>query len=85
MMVLAYLEREKRADQRAGILAALTANVNLKKGARPLRPQDFFPSLRPPRRPQTPEQQRLFLEAMTLALGGKVVRRSEEEEEDDGD
>lgn len=34
-----------RADLHSGMIAATVANVNLKEGAKPLGPQDFFPEL----------------------------------------
>jgi len=81
MSVSAYLEREKRADLRAGVVAATLVNVNLKRGARQRRPADFFPSLqrdrKRPRGAQTPARQLVMLKAITLAAGGRIVRRDE--------
>jgi len=38
------VKRQQQADQRAGVLAALIANIVREKG-RVLMPEDFFPSL----------------------------------------
>lgn len=51
----AQLERweevQRRADLRVGLLASLLYNPHRKKGARALKPEDFFPE--PPRRRPT--------------------------------
>lgn len=36
---------ERRADQRAGVLASLLFNLNRRKGSRAAEPRHFFPSL----------------------------------------
>jgi hypothetical protein len=75
MVIDAYLEQQKRADQRAGVVAAIIANVNRAKGRRPKKPSDFFPSLKKRSgRRQTPAQQRNVLGAMAQIMGGRVQR-----------
>jgi hypothetical protein len=46
---------ESRADLRMGILASVCAAPYHKRGARPLKPEDFIPQFAP-RRPQTLEE-----------------------------
>lgn len=81
MSITAYIEREKRFDLRAGVVATTIANVNRdpKKRARPYRPQDFFNTLTPEKREQTPEQQQKALQLVAMAAGGKVRRVPREE------
>lgn len=82
MSVKAYHEREKRRDLRIGILASLTANLwRDPKRSKPVKPQDFFASLMPPKRVQTPEEQRNYLLAMVRARQGEVKRIPREEYE----
>ena len=44
-MFRAVQNREKRADARAGIIAAILVNQNRRKGAKAVSPADLFPSL----------------------------------------
>lgn len=37
-----HAELERAANYRAGLVAATVVNVNLKKGAKPVQPRDFF-------------------------------------------
>ena len=42
-----YVQAEKRADYRSGVVAAILANVNRDpKKSKPYKPEDFFPSLK---------------------------------------
>ena len=66
-------------DSRAGVIAATVANVHRdpKKG-RPLRPEQFFPSLKgggKRERRQSPQQQLAIIEMWNAALGGKDLRK----------
>lgn len=83
MSVRAYLEREKRGDFRAGVIAATLININRdpKKQRKAIQPKDIFTSLQPPRRPQTPEQMRRALLAFAAMSGGRVKRVPREEYE----
>lgn len=65
---------EQRADLRAGIVAAVTANVNRTKG-RPARPQDFIPRFGEQQPHQTPEQQYQVMRQWVAATGGNIVKR----------
>jgi hypothetical protein len=80
MSMRAYEEREKRGDYRAGVVWAAIINTNRDpKKSRRAQPKDPFPSLEPPKRAQTPEEQRHVLLAMAALTGGKVVRMPREE------
>lgn len=74
MAITAYVESEKRADFRAGQIAAVVANVNRRKNRKPYRPADFFASLKPARREQTPEEQRAALLGIAR-MSGAVIKR----------
>ena len=59
---------DERADLRAGIIAATTANAFRKSDTPPYKPQDFVPRFEPPK-----EDWRLVLEkvkGLNAALGG---------------
>lgn len=83
-MVKAYQEREKRNDLRAGVIAATIAEVsrNRKKRPKPYAPRDFFVSLRPPQREQTPEDQRNRVMALAMASGARIKRVPREQLEE---
>lgn len=73
MAIRAYEEREKRADLRAGVIASTLININRDpKRSRRVQPKDIFPSLQPPKRNQTPEEQRHVLLAMAKMTGANV-------------
>jgi hypothetical protein len=59
---------EEREDLRAGIVASTIANVNLRKGKKPFKPQDFMPSFEPV---SEEEQAARLLAKMRMALGGR--------------
>ncbi len=71
------LQGHYQRDAQASMLLAITYNVNRdpKKG-RAMGPEDFsvFPWRQKPSVPQTAQQQRELLEAITIALGGEVVK-----------
>lgn len=73
LTVDAYLERERAAYRRAGLITAAIINVNRERGKPPVRPDDFVPRRRR-RKPQTPEEMAVILKALTLAMGGEVRR-----------
>jgi len=63
---------EPRADLRAGVLAALTANLHRDPKKPPLTPEDLMPYLKPPA-PAVPLAKRLrtAFSAMVRPTGGK--------------
>jgi len=61
----------KREDWRAGMIAAQVVNVQLRKGQRLRKPDDFFPEVKPPAPEQTAEEQKRLLLSM---LGPNVKR-----------
>lgn len=82
MSIKAYLEREKREDYRAGLVTSTLININRDpKKSRRVEPKDFFASLQPPKRVQTPEQMRNALRAMAAMTGGRVVKVPREQYE----
>ncbi|MCC6426284.1 MAG: hypothetical protein IT435_05635 [Phycisphaerales bacterium] len=72
----AWLASQRRLDQRAGVLAALIANVNRdsKRRRKPFVPADFYPSLgKTTRRLPTPHQFYQNLAALTGGLPPDAV------------
>ncbi len=67
-----------RADYRAGVLAALTANINRGEDAETVAPDDFFPELKEPEPEETPEERSARLlgmvELLNVAFGGEDKR-----------
>ena len=64
---------QKRADFRAGVLAAELRNQWKKKGQRASQPSDFFASLDPPRaKAQSPESMRALLMAFATAHNERI-------------
>jgi hypothetical protein len=59
-----------RADQLAALVAAVIANANRGKRGRTFKPADFMPRWGKRRRRQTPEEQKLVMEAFVQAGGG---------------
>jgi hypothetical protein len=61
----AWKQKQKREDMRAGVLAALTANLHRdpKRQTKPYEPGDFFPGLRPRDSRPKAEQLKQALEA----------------------
>lgn len=75
MAIRASIEREKVLDYRAGIIVSTIFNVApKKKRTKALEPQDFFPSLKPAPRIQSPTQQRNALTAIAMASGARIIR-----------
>jgi hypothetical protein len=81
MSIRAYEERQKRDDLRFGILTAVTANLMRDKKNRAAQAVDFFPSLQPKKRTQTPAQMQMALLAFAAKNGANVRRVSRDEYE----
>jgi hypothetical protein len=64
------LARE-REDHRAGLVAAMIANVYRKPGTAPIQPGDFF--RRRQERPQTWQQQLRVVRMLATVFGGEVT------------
>jgi len=80
MSIKAYMEREKRDDFRFGLVSSILININRDpKKSKRVEPKDFFSSLQPPKREQTPAEMRSALLAMAALTGGRVVRKPREE------
>lgn len=62
---------EERADLRAGIIAAIIANIYRKKGAKPFKPSDFMPKYRK----QGPEDHLKIIEGINALMGGEDLRK----------
>lgn len=64
-----------RDDARAGrVAAAIVNNIPFRgRGARPLKPDDLFATLRPPQPPQTANQLRASALGVVAAFGGRVI------------
>lgn len=72
---------EERADLRAGIVAATTANVHRdpKKRRRAYKAEDFIPTFGP--KQAKPWQELLqYVEHLNMALGGRDLRQQKTEE-----
>lgn len=75
MAIRASIEREKVLDYRAGLVVSMIYNVApKKKRTKALEPRDFFPSLKPGPRTQSPAQQRNALTAIAMASGARIIR-----------
>lgn len=69
------LERERRADARAGVVAATLVNIHQKKGSRPYEPKHFFPSLdnrRKGARAQSADERRAIMLLLGETMGWGV-------------
>lgn len=64
-------EAIKKADYRAGIIAATIANVHRGKRKREYKPEDFMPKYSRNKIKRTPEQLLEQARLINLALGGK--------------
>jgi hypothetical protein len=79
----AYASMEPIGDQRrdlsAAIIAQTVANAMRAKrsGGQGFKIADFLPNFTPRRRMNTPEAQKEFFRAMTLAVGGQVISRKQ--------
>lgn len=83
MTIAAYLEREKRADLRAGVIAATIENVAPKaRSVKAKTPADYFASLEVqhefPKKEQTPQEHRNRLIALAKATGARIIQRSKD-------
>lgn len=76
MAIHAAMEREKALDYRAGLQVATMLNIAPRKRghSRVYEPQDFFPSLKPAPRNQTPTQQRNAIMAIATFSGATIKR-----------
>ena len=82
MSIKAYMEREKREDYRAGLVTSTLININRDpKKSKRVEPKDFFPSLQPPKREQSPDEMRRAMLAMAALTGGRVVKVPREQYE----
>jgi hypothetical protein len=74
-------EVNRRADLRAGIVAAVIANAHRGKDSQPFRPKDFMvdppPAAAP--RPQTPAEMLAMVETLNALFGGEDRRGRPEE------
>ena len=68
----------ERADLRAGIIAATTANIHRRKGRRAYKPGDFIPKYGEGHAKQTPEDMLGIIEAAGKSIGAKDLRKKEE-------
>ena len=73
---------EDRADLRAGIIAATTANMLRAKGAKGYKPQDFMPRFEKPR--QDWRDQLEIVKTLNTALGGNHGNSRQLNSEPDG-
>lgn len=62
---------DKRDDLRAGTIASIVANTRMGKKSKALKPEDFFPSLRPPTVPTDPAE-RMKAKFMSALVGAGV-------------
>lgn len=69
---------QQRDDMNAGIITAMIANVNRKKGSRERKPAEFIPRWDRPKA-RTPNQMANALKTMTRKLGGKIRRPGDDE------
>ncbi len=73
----ARAKKERRENYRAGIAPAVIANLFKAKG-RMIEPLDFFePRSHISQRKQTPEEMFSVIEGLTLAMGGKDLRKKQ--------
>lgn len=59
---------------------AMLANINRKKGTKPIKADEFVPKFEPPA-PQPTSQMLSFAQNLTTALGGKDLRPEQDEED----
>lgn len=65
---------EDREDWRNGIATAAICNMWRAKKSPPIKPQDFF-LVRPPKKPQTLQEQLAAARRFALGTGGQVKQR----------
>ena len=80
-MIYSQLEPFGQETQYIGpaITSTILANVNRKKGDKAHKVDEFMPKFEQTK--QTPDQMLQFAETMTIALGGKDLRKSTNEDE----
>lgn len=72
-----YAEERKRADWRTAVIVCTLLNLHRTKESQPVqRPEDVMPWLA---EPQSPQQMRAILAAVTLEMGGSVAPRKKPE------
>lgn len=59
---------------------AMLANINRKKGTKPVKADEFVPKFEPPA-PKSTSQMLQFAQNLTIALGGKDMRSGQNEED----
>jgi hypothetical protein len=64
-----------REDYRSGIIAAILANVNRKKGTKVVNWYDFYPEYRLEPEEKTWQELLVVVEGINSALGGKDLRK----------
>jgi hypothetical protein len=67
---------DRRADWHAGMLASVVANVNRKKGTRPLTPSDFMPRRDAPSRDTREDTAGQRLAAFVRSLEARAAPRT---------
>lgn len=65
-----WRDEQERLDYRAGVIAAMIANVFRGSDTPAVKPEDFMPFLRKPKPPMTPEAARAMLITFVKAYGG---------------
>jgi len=78
----AHYKSQYPAYWRMGRMCSIQINMNLKQGAKPYEPEDFIPAHirnakfgRVVDVVETPDSMKSKAEALTLAMGGKVIRK----------
>jgi len=59
------------------ITTAMIANVNRKKGTKPVKPDEFIPKFE--KEPQSTAEMKSFARGITLALGGQDLTKDKDE------
>lgn len=70
---------DARGDLQAAIIASTIANRHRGPKEQAYKLADFLPNFTPRRRLTSPEAQKEFFRAMTLAVGGTVISRKQNE------
>jgi len=68
---------ERRRDIRSGIISAVVANVNRKKGKKAFQANDFLPKFKR-QKPQSWQEQLNIIEMLNAAFGGKEERNEDQ-------
>lgn len=67
-----WREEQERLDYRAGVIAAMVANLFRGRETPAVKPEDLMPFLRKPKPPMTPETARAMLITFVQAYGGEI-------------